>query len=156
MTSQPTNCTLTGMSKPSSDSTQCSISTDASPKGPWNGPELTKSPDYILDTLRETKQMINNLQDREKHLKAEVQEMYENGAMAHLVDDKNSAKYNGIGVSVTLVPGRKTRTWDSAVQQEIDQLQQQIKKIEAKAEYARQYQDSQGPSSWRITLQKEL
>lgn len=156
MTSQPTNCTLTGTSENLNACTPPNISNGATPKGPWNGPELKKSPNYILDTLRETKQMINSLQDREKHLKAEVQEMYESGELAHLVDDKNAAKYNGEGVSVTLVPGRKTRTWDSAVQQEIDQLQEKIKQIEAKAEYARQYKDNQGPSSWRVSLQKEL
>ena len=100
--------------------------------------------------------MINSHQEREKRLKADVQKMYEEGAMAHLVDDENSQKYNGSGVSVTLMPGRKTRKWDSAVQMELDKLQQEVKRVEAKAEYARLYKEEQGPSYWRVTLEKEL
>ena len=120
------------------------------------GPELTGSPDYVLETLRETKHMISSLQEREKRLKADVQKMHEAGELAHLVDDENSQKYNGQGVSVTLMPGRKTRKWDSAVQMELDRLQQEIKKVEAKAEYARLYTEEQGPSYWRVNLEKEL
>ena len=131
-------------------------STSATNSGPWKGPELTGSPDYVLETLRETKHMINSLQEREKRLKADVQKMYETGEMAHLVDDENSQKYNGSGVSVTLMPGRKTRKWDSAVQMELDRLQQEVKKVEAKAEYARLYTEEQGPSYWRVNLEKEL
>ena len=138
-----------------SESTNSLASTlkDASP---WQRPELTGSPDYILETLRETKHMINSLQEREKRLKADIQKMYEEGSMAHLVDDENSQKYNGSGVSVTLCPGKKKRTWDSAVQMELDKLQQEVKRVEAKAEYARLYTEEQGPSYWRVTLEKEL
>lgn len=100
--------------------------------------------------------MINSLQEREKRLKADVQKMYETGEMAHLVDDENSQKYNGSGVSVTLMPGRKTRKWDSAVQMELDKLQKEVKKVEAKAEYARLYTEEQGQPYWRVTLEKEL
>jgi len=133
-----------------------STSNGATESAPWQAPELTGSPDYILETLRETKHMINSLQEREKRLKADVQKMYETGEMAHLVDDENSQKYNGSGVSVTLCPGKKKRTWDSAVQMELDRLQQEVKRVEAKAEYARLYTEEQGPSYWRVTLEKEL
>lgn len=100
--------------------------------------------------------MINSLQEREKKLKAEVQKMYETGEMAHLVDDENSDRYNGQGVSVTLCPGKVKRTWDSAVQMELDRLQKEIKKVEAKAEYARLYNEERGPSYWRVSLEREL
>ena len=145
-----------GTSASANTSTAPSTSNAATNAGPWKGPELTASPDYILETLRETKHMINSLQEREKRLKADVQKMYETGEMAHLVDDENSQKYNGSGVSVTLCPGKKKRTWDSAVQMELDKLQQEVKRVEAKAEYARLYTEEQGPSYWRVTLEKEL
>lgn len=132
-------------------------SSDASAKGPWQAPELDgQSPDYILETLRETKHMINSLQEREKRLKADVQKLYQTGSIAHLVDDNNSQKFNGPGVSVTLMAGKTTRKWHSAVQMEIDRLQAEIKKVEAKAEYARQYKDSMGVPYWRVTLEKAL
>ena len=146
----------TGTSAGASTSTSANTLNGASARGPWQAPELTGSPDYILETLRETKHMINSLQEREKRLKADVQKMYEEGSMAHLVDDENSQKYNGSGVSVTLMPGRKTRKWDSAVQMELDKLQQEVKRVESKAEYARLYTEEQGPSYWRVTLEKEL
>ena len=146
----------TGTSASSNTGTSANTWSAVSNAGPWKGPELTASPDYILETLRETKHMINSLQEREKRLKADVQKMYEEGAMAHLVDDENSQKYNGSGVSVTLMPGKKKRTWDSAVQMELDRLQQEVKKVEAKAEYARLYTEEQGPSYWRVNLEKEI
>lgn len=145
-----------GTSANVSTTTAPSISNAATNSGPWNAPELTGSPDYVLETLRETKHMINSLQEREKRLKADVQKMYETGEMAHLVDDENSQKYNSSGVSVTLCPGKKKRTWDSAVQMELDRLQQEVKRVEAKAEYARLYTEEQGQPYWRVTLEKEL
>lgn len=152
------------MTRSMTPGTSASVNTTTAPNtsnaatnaAPWKGPELTGSPDYILETLRETKHMINSLQEREKRLKADVQKMYETGEMAHLVDDENSQKYNGPGVSVTLMPGRKTRKWDSAVQMELDKLQQEMKRVEAKAEYARLYTEEQGKPYWRVNLEREL
>ena len=132
------------------------IATAKTTDAPWSNPTLDKSPAYTLETLRETKHMINSLVEKEKRLKAEVSDMYMNGDMAHLVDDKNSNKYNGEGVSVTLVPGKITRKWDSAVQMELDRLQAEIKKVEAKAEYARLYTETQGSPYWRVTLEKSI
>ena len=133
-----------------------STSNGVTAKGPWQEPELSQSPDYILETLRETKHMINSLQEREKRLKSDVQKLYQTGAIAHLVDDENSHRFNGQGISVTLMQGKTTRKWDSVVQMEIDRLQAEIKKVEAKAEYAREYTDSMGTPYWRVTLEKAL
>jgi hypothetical protein len=144
--------------------THASVSTNSAPstsnaatgKGPWQGPELTKSPEYVLDTLRETQHMINSLQERAKKLKAEVNAMYQSGDMAHLVDDENSQKYNGTGVSVTLCAGKSTRVWDSAVQMEIDKIQAEMDRVKLKAESARLFTDKEGPKYWRVNLAKEL
>ena len=116
---------------------------------PWLKPELAKSPEYVFDTLRETKQMISSLQEREKRLKAEIADMHMNGQLAHLVDDENSNKYNGEGVSVTLMPGKVTRKWNPEVQAQLD-------KITYEAERKRHYTEEHGSPFWRVVTQKEL
>ena len=57
--------TPTGTSEKSNTSTPSNTSNAASPKGPWNRPELNRSPDYVLATLQETKHMIASLQEKE-------------------------------------------------------------------------------------------
>ena len=146
----------TGTSASASTSTSANTSNGASVKGPWQAPELTRSPEYVLDTLRETQHMINSLQERAKKLRAEVNDMYQSGAMAHLVDDENSDKYNGTGVSVTLCAGKKKRVWASAVQMELDKIQGEMDRVKLKAESARMYTDEEGPKYWRVNLAKEL
>jgi len=131
-------------------------SNDVSGKGPWQAPELTRSPEYVLDTLRETQHMINSLQERAKKLKAEVNDMYKLGLMAHLVDEENSDKYNATGVSVTLCKGKVKREWDSAVQMELDKIQGEMDRVMLKAEAARLFTDKEGPKYWRVNLAKEL
>ena len=64
--------TETGTSEKSSINTASNIANAAGSKGPWNHPELDRSPDYVLATLRETKHMIASLQEKEKRLKSEV------------------------------------------------------------------------------------
>ena len=145
-----------GTSASESTTTPANTWNGATENAPWQAPELESNPECTLDLLRETKHMINSLQEREKKYKAEIQKMHEAGELAPLVDEENSNRYNGHGVSVTLVPGKRKRTWDPSVQEEIDQLQKQIKKIEAMAEYHRQYTEQQGPSTWRVTLEREL
>lgn len=145
-----------GMTDSVSTTKTRNTSNGATAKGPLQAPELTKSPEYVLDALRETQHMIHSLQERAKKLKAEVDVMYRDGLMAHLVDDENSDKYNGTGVSVTLCAGKKTRTWDSAVQMELDHLQQQMDRVKLKAEAARLFTDKEGPKYWRVNLSQEL
>ena len=145
-----------GTSANASTSSAPNTSNGASVKGPWQGPELTKSPEYILDALRETQHMINSLQERAKKLKAEVHDMYGKGELAHLVDDENSDKYNGHGVSVTLCKGKVKRVWASAVQMELDKIQGEMDKVKLKAESARLFTEEEGPKFWRVNLQKEL
>ena len=110
----------------------------------------------MLDSLRETQQMINSLQDKAKKMKAEIDQMYRDGDMAHLVDDENSDKYNGHGCSMSLCSGKKTRVWEPAVQMELDRLQKEMDSVKLKAEAARKFTDKEGPKYWRLTLQKEL
>ena len=145
----------TSTQKTSNVPTQSNTSSDVSTP-PWREPELHQSPDYVLDTLRETKHMIKSLQEREIRLKENVQAMYQTGAMAHLVDDENSCRFNGSGVSVTLVQGKAKRKWFPAVQEQIDKLQAEIKKIEATAEYTRAFTESMGTPYWKVTLEQEL
>lgn len=125
-------------------------------EAPWQAPELVKSPEFIFDTLRETQYMVNNLTDKVKKLKAEIHELHGKGQLAHLVDDENSNKYNGSGVSVTLCSGKKKRVWQSRVQEQLDELQAQMDKIKLQAEAARLYTEEEGPKSWRVSLQKPL
>ena len=155
MTSPTTSCTQTGMSENLSTSTQCSIAKDVTPKGPWNGPELTKSPEFVLDTLRETQHMINSLNARKEGLKKEVNEMFEAGQLAHLVDEKDSQKYNGDGISVAICKGKTKRIYEDEVQAEIDALQQQIDKVKYIAERKQQFTEETGRSYWRVNLAKE-
>ena len=146
----------TSMTAPSSDlnsNTPATICTDASP---WTQPELEKSPDHTLELLRETQHMLKALEEKQKRLKGDVEKLYQNGRLAHLVDENNSQKFNGHGISVTLCPGKAKRVWSPEVQQQLDVLQAQITKIELTAEARHQYQETRGKASWRVNLQKEL
>ena len=75
-------------------------SNGASSKGPWSHPELDRSPDYILDSFRETKHMIASLQEKEKRLKSEIK-LHEQGKLDHLVDEDDPQKFNADGLSVS-------------------------------------------------------
>ena len=145
-----------GTSESLSTSTPANISNDAGSKGPWSRPELERSPDYVLDSLRETKHMIASLQEREKRLKSEVGQLHEQGKLDHLVDPDDPQKFNGDGLSVSLVKGRKRRVYDSAVQVEIDVLQKQIDKVKYVADRKQQYEDTFAPSYWRVSLRDEV
>lgn len=151
-----TKSMTTGTSEKLSTSSAATTSNGAGKNGPWQAPELTRSPEYVLDALRETQHMLNSLQERAKKLKAEVNDMYQAGALAHLVDDENSDRYNGVGVTVTLCKGKVKREWDSAVQMELDKIQAEMDRVKLKAESARQFTDTEGPKYWRVTLAKEL
>ena len=126
------------------------------PKGPWNHPELDRSPDYVLATLRETKHMIASLQEKEKRLKAEVGQLHEQGKLDHLVDEDDPQKFNGDGLSVSLCKGRKRRVYDSAVQMEIDVKQKEIDRIKYLADRRDQFTDEFAPSYWRVNLKDEV
>ena len=124
--------------------TPATISTDASP---WTQPELKKNPALTLEKLRDVKQQLTSLVETEAQLKAAVAEYYEEGLLAEYVDEENSQKYNGNGISVMLVSGRKIRKWDPEVQQQLD-------KITFVAERKGLYTDTPGKSSWRVMLPK--
>ena len=123
-------------------------------KGPWNRPELEKSVTYVLDTLRETKHMIASLQEREKRLKAEVQQLQDLHKLDHLVDPEDPQKFNLAWVS--LCKGRKRRVYDSAVQMEIDAKQKEIDRIKYLADRREQFTDEFAPSYWRVSLKDEV
>ena len=142
-----TNSTQTSTIAPSSDlnsNTPAIISTDVSP---WTQPELKKNPALTLEKLRDVKQQLTSLVETEAQLKAAVAEYYEEGLLAEYVDEENSQKYNGNGISVMLVSGRKIRKWDPEVQQQLD-------KITFVAERKGLYTDTPGKSSWRVMLPK--
>ena len=153
MTSPMTNSTAPGTSEKSSTSTQ---SNTVNAAGPWIRPELNRSPDYVFENLRETKHMINSLQEREKRLKAEVAQLHEQGKLDHLADDDDPQKFNGDGLSVSLVKGRKKRVYESAVQMEIDAKQKEIDKIKYLADRREQFTDEFAPSYWRVNLKDEV
>ena len=156
MTSPTTKSSLTGTSASASTSTSANTLNAASPKGPWNRPELEKSVTYVLDTLRETKHMIASLQEREKRLKSEVAQLHEQGKLDHLVDSDDPQKFNGDGLSVSLVKGRKSRVYDDAVQAEIDAKQKEIDRIKYLADRREQFTDEFAPSYWRVNLRDEV
>ena len=155
-TSPTTRSTQPGTSASSNTNTASSTLSAASSKGPWSHPELERSPDYVLATLRETKHMIASLQEREKRLKGEVSQLHEQGKLDHLVDADDPQKFNGDGLSVSLCKGRKTRTYDSAVQMEIEVLQKQIDKVKYLADRKQQYEDTYAPSYWRVSIRDEV
>ena len=126
--------------------TPVTTSTDVSP---WKQPELKKNPGLTLEKLRDVKQQLTSLAETEAQLKAAVAEYYEEGLLAEYVDEENSQKYNGNGISVMLVSGRKTRKWDPEVQQQLD-------KITFVAERKGLYTDIPGKPSWRVNLPKPL
>ena len=100
--------------------------------------------------------MIASLQEREKRLKAEVGQLHEQGKLDHLVDEDDPQKFNGDGLSVSLCKGKQRRVYDSAVQMEIDVLQKQIDKVKYLADRKQQYEDTYGPSYWRVSLKDEV
>ena len=155
-TSPTTRSTQPGTSANSNTPTHASISKGATPKGPWNHPELNRSPDYVLATLRETKHMIASLQEKEKRLKSEVSQLHEQGKLDHLVDEDDPQKFNADGLSVSLCKGRKRRVYDPAVQTEIDAKQKEIDRIKCLADRRDQFTDEFAPSYWRVNLRDEV
>ncbi len=154
-TSPTTRSTEPGTPDSLNTNTTASTSNDASSKGPWTRPELDRSPDYVLSTLRETKHMIASLQEKEKRLKSEVGQLHERGKLDHLVDEKDPQKFNSDGLSVSLCSGRKRRVYDSAVQMEIDAKQKEIDRIKYLADRRDQFVDEFAPSYWRVNLREE-
>ena len=132
---------------PSSDLNSNTPATTCTDVSPWTQPELKKNPALTLEKLRDVKQQLTSLVETEAQLKAAVAEYYEEGLLAEYVDEQNSQKYNGNGISVMLVSGRKVRKWDPEVQQQLD-------KITFVAERKGLYTDTPGKSSWRVMLPK--
>jgi len=143
------------MSASLNTSTAANTSNGALSKGPWNRPELDGSPDYVLDTLRETKHMIASLQEKEKRLKSEVNQLHEQGKLDHLVDPDDPQKFNGDNISVSICKGRKRRVYESAVQMEIDAKQKEIDRVKYVADRKGQFTDEYAPSYWRVNLREE-
>jgi hypothetical protein len=109
----------------------------------------------VLESLRETKHMINSLQEREKRLKSEVAQLHEQGRLDHLVDEDDPQKFNGDNITVSICKGRKKRVYESAVQMEIDAKQKEIDKVKYVADRKGQFTDEFAPSYWRVNLGKE-
>ena len=99
--------------------------------------------------------MLATLAEREKRLKAEVNQLHEEGKLDHLVDADDPQKFNGDGLSVSLCKGRKRRVYDDAVQTEIDVLQKQIDKVKYVADRKGDFTDEFAPSYWRVNLREE-
>ena len=127
---------------------------DASLK-PWSHPELKKSADFTLESLRETRHMIASLQDREKRLKADLQQLFENGDLEEFLDDENDQRIIGPGISATLCTGKSTRQWFPEIQSRITELQEQLDDVKRRGEAARAYTDKPGSPYWRINLEKD-
>ena len=109
-----------GTSESLSTSTPANTSNVASPKGPWSHPELDRSPDYVLATLRETKHMITSLQEKEKRLKSKWVSCMNRASLTWWMP--MIRKFNGDGLSISLYEAGR-RVYDSAIQMEIDAKQ---------------------------------
>jgi hypothetical protein len=144
-----------GTSESLKPSTPANTSNAASNNGPWTRPELERSPDYVLESLREVKHMIASLQEKEKRLKSEVGQLHEQGKLDHLVDENDPQKFHGDNISVSICKGRKRRVYDSAVQMEIDTKQKEIDKVKYVADRKGQFTDEFAPSYWRVNLREE-
>ena len=123
---------------------------------PWKQPQLKRNPEDVLARLRDTTHSLQSLQEHQKALKAEVADLYMDGAMAHLADPDDPSKFNFTGVTVSLCKGRTTRVWEPSVQSEIDKLQQQIDALKLQAEAKRQFTEETGPGHWRVNTSKAL
>ena len=100
--------------------------------------------------------MIASLQEKEKRLKNEINELQVTGRLDHLVDPEDPQKYNGDGISVSICKGRKRRVYESAVQMEIDAKQKEIDKVKYVADRKGQFTDEFAPSYWRVSLKDEV
>ena len=87
--------------------------------GPWSQPTLEMSVTESLRELREVKSMLASLQEREKRLKAQIDQFHTDGGLSHLVDENNSNLFHASGMSLSLCQGRRTRKWHSSVQEQI-------------------------------------
>ena len=99
--------------------------------------------------------MKNRMEAEQKDLKAQLAAAYAQGHLAHLVDDKNSQRYIGSGVSVPLVDRASVKVWEPEVQSELDKLQAEIKRVEFVAERKLQYTEQAQSSYWKVTLAKD-
>ena len=100
--------------------------------------------------------MIASLQEREKRLKNEVNELQVTGRLDHLVDPEDPQKFVGDGITVSICKGRKRRVYDDAVQAEIDAKQKEIDRIKYLADRRDQFTDEFAPSYWRVNLTDEV
>ena len=122
---------------------------------PWTKPTLKKNPDLLLATRREIKSQINSLNTQLKRSDAELMDLHEQGELASYVDENNSNKYNGPGLSITLCQSKPKRTWDPEVQEQLDGLQKQIKRIEQIAERMEQYTEEPGRRYWMTKIETD-
>ena len=152
-TSSPTTKSMPiGTSESLNASTPANICKDA---GPWNQPELIGSPEFVLESLRETQHMINALEAKKKRHKAELIKLHADGLLQPFVDESDPQKFNGDGVTVALCQGRTKRTYNAAVQMELDAKQAEIDRIKYLADRTGNYTDKVGPSHWRVSLAKD-
>ena len=100
--------------------------------------------------------MLATLTEKEKRLKAEVNELHGKGKLDHLVDADDPQKFIGDGITVSICKGRKRRVYDDAVQTEIDVLQKQLDKVKYIADRKGQFTDEFAPSYWRVNLSDEV
>ena len=124
--------------------------------GPWSQPTLEMSVTESLRELREVKSMLASLQEREKRLKAQIDQFHTDGGLSHLVDENNSNLFHASGMSLSLCQGRRTRKWHSSVQEQIAELEAKIEQVQMIAESKRQYSDTYAPSYWKVSLSKAL
>ena len=140
----------------STKSTVESTSKNVTDEAPWIKPTVKKNPEYTLESLRDVKQLISSGQEQEKRLKVDMQELYDGGDLDHLRDPEDEQKFNHHGVTATLCKGRIKRQWDPEVQEQLDQLQQQIKDVGLRAESALKFTESRGSSYWTVRVEKEV
>ena len=112
---------------------------------PWSEPELEFNVELLLENIRETQQMMDNLKSRKEAFLKDLFRAYEAGLLEEYQDADNPQTINFTGVTFTCTT-RKRKVWD-------DEVKKQIQDIESKAKMMGLYREVEGDPFWTTRLE---
>jgi len=112
---------------------------------PWSEPELEFNAELLLENIRETQQMMDNLKSRKEAFLNDLFRAYEAGLLEEYQDATDPKKINFTGVTFTCTT-RKRKVWD-------DEVKKQIQDIESKAKMMGLYREVEGDPFWTTRLE---